>query len=61
MAGNSLFLDYVLRIPYNEGTTDLRIDDRMYLIAPDVLINESRMIKFGLEVGQILLVIRRLE
>jgi len=61
LAGNSLFLDYVLRIPYNEGTTDLRIDDRMYLIAPDVLINESRMIKFGLEVGQILLVIRRLE
>ena len=61
IAGNSMFLDYVLRIPYGDGTLDLRIDDRMYLVSPDVLINESRMIKFGLTVGEILLVIRREE
>jgi hypothetical protein len=59
-AGNSMFLDYVLRVPYREGTIDLRIDDRMYLVHPDVLLNESRMIKFGFEVGSILLVIQRL-
>ena len=59
VAGNSMFLDYVLRIPYGDGTLDLHIDDRMYLVSPDVLINESRMIKFGLEVGEILLVIQR--
>lgn len=59
IAGNSMFLDYVLRIPYGDGTLDLRIDDRMYLVSPDVLINESRMIKFGFDVGEILLVIRR--
>jgi hypothetical protein len=59
VAGNSMFLDYVLRIPRGDGTLDLRIDDRMYLVSPDVLINESRMIKFGLTVGEILLVIRR--
>lgn len=59
MAGNSMFLDYVLRIPYGDGTLDLRIDDRMYLVNPDVLINESKMIKFGFEVGEILLVIQR--
>ncbi len=58
-AGNAMFLDYVLRVPYGDGTIDLRIDDRMYLVHPDVLINESRMIKFGLEVGEILLVIKR--
>ena len=61
IAGNSMFLDYVLRIPYGDDTLDLRIDDRMYLVSPDVLINESRMIKFGLTVGEILLVIRREE
>ena len=59
IAGNSMFLDYVLRIPHGDGTLDLRIDDRMYLVSPDVLINESRMIKFGFTVGEILLVIRR--
>lgn len=59
VAGNSMFLEYVLRIPYGGGTLDLTIDDRMYLVNPDTLINESRMLKFGLEVGEILLVIER--
>ncbi len=59
VAGNSIFLDYVLRIPYNGSTLDVRIDDRMYLVNPRILINESRMIKFGFEVGQILLVIEK--
>ena len=59
VAGNSMFLAYVLRIPYGEGTLDLRIDDRMYLVSENVLINESKMYKFGFRVGEILLVIRR--
>jgi len=59
VAGNSMFLDYVLRIPYGDGTLDLRIDDRMYLVDPRVLINESVMTKFGFEVGRILLVIEQ--
>lgn len=59
LAGNSMFLDYVLRIPYNDGTLDLRIDDRMYLVNPTMLINESTMTKFGIRVGEILLVIEK--
>lgn len=59
IAGNSMFLDYVLRIPFGDGTLDLRIDDRMYLVNPNILINESRMLKFGFQVGEILLVIER--
>jgi hypothetical protein len=59
VAGNSMFLDYVLRIPWHDDSLDLHIDDRMYLVSPTTIINESRMIKFGLEVGQILLVIER--
>ena len=57
VAGNSAFLDYVLRIPYGESTVDVRVDDRMYLVSPDVLVNESIMTKFGLRVGSLLLVI----
>lgn len=59
LAGNSLFLDYVLRIPYGDSTVDVRVDDRMYLVSPDVLINESSMTKFGVRVGSIDLVILR--
>ena len=60
VAGNSVFLDYVLMIPWGDGSLNIRIDDRMYLVEPDVIINESAMSKFGLPVGQIQLVIRRL-
>jgi hypothetical protein len=59
LAGNSLFLDYVLRIPYGGSTVDVRVDDRMYLVSPTVLINESIMKKFGVRVGSIDLVILR--
>ena len=61
VAGNSLFLDYVLRIPYDGDTLDLRIDDRMYLVSERVLINESVMTKWGFNVGQITLVIEKNE
>jgi hypothetical protein len=58
-AGNAVFLDYVLRIPYGEGTIDVRVDDRMYLVEENVLINESRLFKLGIDVGRILLTIVR--
>jgi hypothetical protein len=58
-AGNSLFLDYVLRIAYQGSELDLRVDDRMYLVSPDILINESVMSKFGWRVGNLVLVIAR--
>ncbi|WOJ95634.1 DUF3833 domain-containing protein [Congregibacter brevis] len=60
VAGNAMFLDYVLRVPYGDGSIDLSIDDRMYLLTPNVLINESQMRKFGFRVGEIVLTIERL-
>lgn len=59
VAGNSMFLKYVLRIPYGDGDIDVTIDDRMYLTTPKVLVNESKMYKFGFRVGEILLVINK--
>jgi len=58
-AGNAVFLDYVLRIPYGDDTIDLKVDDRMYLVNENLLINESRLSKFGFHVGSILLTIVR--
>jgi len=56
IAGNSMFLKYVLRIPYGGKTIDITIDDRMYQTTKGILINESKMYKFGFRVGEILLV-----
>jgi hypothetical protein len=56
-----MFLKYVLRVPYGDGSIDLSIDDRMYLVTPDLLINESVMRKFGFRVGEILLTIQRVD
>jgi hypothetical protein len=61
IAGNSMFLDYVLRVPYKNGTIDLRLDDRMYLISPSVLINETKISKYGFNVGSLILSITRVE
>lgn len=58
-AGNAVFLSYVLRIPYNEDTLDITVDDRMYRVSDDIVLNESKLLKFGIEVGSIVLVIRR--
>jgi len=59
VAGNSMFLDYILAVPYKDDTINLAIDDRMYLVEPDILINESVMSKFGFRVGEIVLVIQK--
>lgn len=59
ISGNSMFLKYVLAIPYKGRPINITIDDRMYLVEPDILINESAMSKFGVNVGQIILVIRK--
>jgi hypothetical protein len=57
IAGNSMFLEYVLQVAYGDSTVNISIDDRMYLVDPNILINESEMTKFGFKVGEINLVI----
>ena len=54
-----MFLDYVLQVPYRGDVLEVRVDDRMYLLTPDILINESKLKKFGFRVGELLLVIKR--
>ena len=61
VAGNSIFLDYILRIPYGDDTIDIHIDDKMYLVSDRVLLNESVMTKWWIDVGQVTLVIEKNE
>jgi len=58
VSGNSMFMKYVLIVPYKDSTIDITIDDRMYLVNEHTLINESKMTKFNFEVGEINLVIQ---
>ena len=58
-AGNAVFLTYVLRIPYNDDTLDITVDDRMYRVSDNIVLNESKLLKLGVEVGSIVLVIQR--
>jgi hypothetical protein len=57
--GNAMFLDYTLRIELEDGPIDVKIDDRMYRVSENVVINESKMRKFGFGVGEILLTLIR--
>lgn len=57
--GNAIHMNYVLEVPYGDGTLDVRMDDWMYLITPDTLINETTMSKWGIEVGEVVLVIQK--
>jgi hypothetical protein len=52
-------LDYTLRIQLEDSTVDVRVDDRMYRISEHVVVNQSQMTKFGVDVGEILLTIIR--
>ena len=51
LSGNSFFMNY------QGDDIDVNIDDKMYLINDEVLINESVMTKYGIEVGYITLTI----
>lgn len=58
--GNAFFLDYILRVELDtKETIDLRIDDRMYRVSENVVINQSTMNKWGVSVGEILLTLVR--
>ncbi|MDQ4425408.1 DUF3833 family protein [Thalassolituus sp.] len=60
-AGNAIHMAYTLRYGEPGDTIDLDMDDWMFHVADGVVVNETRMTKFGIHVGQILLVMRKVE
>lgn len=51
---------YELTIPYDGDTLNVKLDDWLYLITEDRLINRTSINKFGIEVGEITLIIEKL-
>ena len=50
---------YNLNLPVDDSTYEMSMDDWMYLMDEDTLINRTRMSKFGVEVGQVTIFFRR--
>jgi len=59
LAGNTLFWSYVLSVPYKGKAIDVKIDDWLYLVTEDKLINKSVLKKFGFRVGELTLIIEK--
>ena len=59
VASNALFMKYVLQLAYNGGSLDVTVDDRMFLVTENRIINESIFSKFGIQVASVQLVIEK--
>jgi hypothetical protein len=51
---------YVLDVPYKDSTIEVKLDDWLYLIDENHLINKTRLSKFGFKVGELTLLIEKL-
>ncbi|MHB2248016.1 DUF3833 domain-containing protein [Pseudomonas fitomaticsae] len=59
IAGNAVHWVYRLNLAVDDSTYEVSMDDWMYLMDEDTLINRTSMSKFGVEVGQVTLFFRR--
>ncbi len=55
--GNTLMLDYVMEVPYNDSTIEISVKDWLHLQEDGVIINHSKMKKFGFVVGELVITI----
>ena len=55
--GHTVLVDYILRVPYNNSTIDVHIEDWLHLQEDGVIINHSKMKKFGITVGELVITI----
>jgi hypothetical protein len=53
--GNALHWRYDLVLPWNDGTIQVALDDWMWQIQDNVLVNRSTIRKFGFRVGEVTL------
>ena len=55
--GNTLRMDYVIRVPYRNRTIDLSVQDWLHLQPDGVILNHAYMRKFGLRVAELVVTI----
>jgi hypothetical protein len=57
--GSAVNLNYVLEVPYKNSTIKLSMDDWMYKIQDNIVINKTSMKKFGIKVGELVLFMKK--
>lgn len=55
--GNTVMMHYTMRVPYGDGTIDINVKDWLHLQEDGVIINHSKMKKFGFVVGELVITI----
>lgn len=55
-AGNAFRWNYTLNLPVGEKTYKVQFDDWMWLMNDEVMLNKSKMSKFGIYLGEVTLV-----
>ena len=60
IVGSVFQWQYQLEVPYNDGTILVNLDDWLYLVDQNHLINKTELKKFGFRVGELTLVIEKI-
>lgn len=55
--GNTVMIDYTMRVPYKGETIDINVRDWLHLQDDGVIINHSKMKKYGFTVGELVITI----
>ncbi len=55
-AGNAFRWKYTLDLPVDDKTYHVQFDDWMYLMEEGIMLNKSKMSKFGIYLGEVTLV-----
>lgn len=55
--GNTMMIDYTMRLPRGKSTVDVQVRDWLHLQDDGVIINHSKMKKFGFKVGELVITI----
>jgi len=55
--GDTVMIDYIIRVPYKDSTIDIDVRDWLHLQEDGVILNHSKMKKFGFKVGELVITI----
>ena len=55
ISGNALKWEYILKLPLENGSINVKFDDWMYLVDERVLMNKAKFSKFGFVLGEVTL------
>ncbi len=55
ISGNTLKWEYILKLPLENSSINVKFDDWMYLVDENVLMNKAKFSKFGFVLGEVTL------